>query len=725
MSAKHDHDGGDGVERHVLAGVSCGVSFVVADALVRWLSPDAASRSWSWISHAAASLALYATVGLGVGAAMWTIVRLRAALSLGLASLGARSASIAMEGALAPLCAALAALVWVGSATSASIDDGVGWAGRFLAAVIAGSSAALAPYVMDRAGSRRARYAVATASLLTGVVCAWVDMTVLVALYPVAHALAEITVWACWLVAWWCYWGMWLGRLPRAGRVLVAGSVVVGFAGIVTGGWLAARLAHTAQHEAYLGRMLARGQRLMPARAEVTRQRQDERGGAADQVRLASGACPAAWMPTDARAAPSDVREAVAALGSQPNIAIFYVDTLRADVASDPRVMPNLAGLAEESISFSRVYATGSDTRSSLPAMIRGSYDLARTDEHDMLRVARARGYDTALNVPISAKDFLDKNIRQFAFDEVMVTRNAGSAQRGWGYGAIHSTSENIVDEGLAWLARRDRRKPFLMWQFHYDLHGWSDWDSEDIALRARHYGISQHDTTWKYRTMAASVDEQLGRFLRGLERVGHADDTVVVFVADHGEGLGRQGFWLHAVFLWEGMLRVPLHVRIPGVKGRRVDGLVSLVDFGPTLVRMMNPSVSLTPYHGEDLLTRLDDNPAERRYPILMRSLAQGEVTRLGVVNASGTRKLVVPLETGQPELLDLTAPVPDDVDLAGAEGAVAKELMSIVMDGPMNPRAGRRHRGCHRLTSTPGAGSEEGATARQIVRTSADDST
>ena len=51
------------------------------------------------------------------------------------------------------------------------------------------------------------------------------------------------------------------------------------------------------------------------------------------------------------------------------NVIVYYVDTLRNDVARDPSLMPNFARFADSSLDFTRAYATGSDTLRSLPAL--------------------------------------------------------------------------------------------------------------------------------------------------------------------------------------------------------------------------------------------------------------------------------------------------------------------------------------------------------------------
>jgi arylsulfatase A-like enzyme len=89
------------------------------------------------------------------------------------------------------------------------------------------------------------------------------------------------------------------------------------------------------------------------------------------------------------------------------------------------------------------------------------------------------------------------------------------------------------------------------------------------------------------YYAMIEQVDTEMGRMLAVLEETGQADNTIVIFMSDHGEMLGDHGIYLKGPYFYDCLTRVPLIIRWPGhfQGGRKVDALVELVDIAPTLL--------------------------------------------------------------------------------------------------------------------------------------------
>lgn len=89
------------------------------------------------------------------------------------------------------------------------------------------------------------------------------------------------------------------------------------------------------------------------------------------------------------------------------------------------------------------------------------------------------------------------------------------------------------------------------------------------------------------YYAMIEQVDVEVGRMLQALEETGQAENTIVIYMSDHGEMLGDHGIFLKGAYFYEGAIRVPMIIRWPGKykAGLRSDALVEMVDLAPTLL--------------------------------------------------------------------------------------------------------------------------------------------
>ena len=83
-----------------------------------------------------------------------------------------------------------------------------------------------------------------------------------------------------------------------------------------------------------------------------------------------------------------------------------------------------------------------------------------------------------------------------------------------------------------------------------------------------------------------ATADAVVGTFLERLKAKGLYDQALIVFLSDHGEGLGEHGESEHGVFLYREVLQVPLLVKLPrsAGKGTSVAAPVQLVDVFTTI---------------------------------------------------------------------------------------------------------------------------------------------
>lgn len=94
-----------------------------------------------------------------------------------------------------------------------------------------------------------------------------------------------------------------------------------------------------------------------------------------------------------------------------------------------------------------------------------------------------------------------------------------------------------------------------------------------------------QREVIRAYYASISFLDAQVGRLLDALDRLGLAENTIVVFISDHGYHLGEGGQWMKQT-LFERSARAPLILAGPGVSanGRASSRTVEFLDVFPTL---------------------------------------------------------------------------------------------------------------------------------------------
>ena len=116
-----------------------------------------------------------------------------------------------------------------------------------------------------------------------------------------------------------------------------------------------------------------------------------------------------------------------------------------------------------------------------------------------------------------------------------------------------------------------------------------------DEALRRQNMKIWEMSELQKKQTIAAYMasvrfmDQQVGRLMDELDRLGLREETIVVFVSDHGYNLGEHDCW-SKVSLWEGSVRIPMIIADPGNPsghGSTCTSITELIDLYPTLTAL------------------------------------------------------------------------------------------------------------------------------------------
>jgi len=126
-------------------------------------------------------------------------------------------------------------------------------------------------------------------------------------------------------------------------------------------------------------------------------------------------------------------------------------------------------------------------------------------------------------------------------------------------------------------------------------VYGWDRLSSQEIKrIRTYYMGTITH------------IDAQIGRLIGGLYWRGLLENTLIIFLADHGDMLGDHGLFFKTTF-YEGSMRVPLIMSLPRrwgdrAVGRVVDVPVGLADLLPTILEFAGIQ-DVRPRDGRSLL--------------------------------------------------------------------------------------------------------------------------
>lgn len=155
------------------------------------------------------------------------------------------------------------------------------------------------------------------------------------------------------------------------------------------------------------------------------------------------------------------------------------------------------------------------------------------------------------------------------------------------------------------------------------EISGLNNVPEEALRLRNQHiWGMSeeqQRQTISAYLASVRFMDQQVGRLLDALDRSGARENTIVVFISDHGFNLGEHDCWAKTS-LWEESTQVPMIISAPGFKsthGNASKSISELIDLYPTLAELAGLQDSIPAIlQGQSLVRQLrnvEDISADR----------------------------------------------------------------------------------------------------------------
>jgi arylsulfatase A-like enzyme len=282
----------------------------------------------------------------------------------------------------------------------------------------------------------------------------------------------------------------------------------------------------------------------------------------------------------------------------RPNVVLIHCHDLGRHLGCYGRGVetPHVDAIAGEGLRFDECYCTAPQCSPSRASMHTGMYP----HEVGMLGLHN-RGWRLDEGVRLLPEYFADAGYgtRLYGFQHVVDRTDAGMARSGYGEWDTATTRAREVADRFAadldgsaepFLATLGFTEPHLPYDRDYVDEEWYDrYDPDDVEPLPYLPDVEavRRDLADCYGLLSGTVDRAVGRVDAALHGAGIADETLVVFTADHGIALPRA-----KGSLADPGIEIPLIARGPGVDSGTEDALLSNVDLLPTLLDYVDAPV-------------------------------------------------------------------------------------------------------------------------------------
>jgi arylsulfatase A-like enzyme/Tfp pilus assembly protein PilF len=276
------------------------------------------------------------------------------------------------------------------------------------------------------------------------------------------------------------------------------------------------------------------------------------------------------------------------------NVLLITSDTTRADhvgcYGNRGVATPAIDGLARDGVLCATAVSPSPSTLPAHASLLTGLYPYrhgARANgtfrlEDEITTLAerlRGAGYRTAATISAFVLDSrfgLDQGFEVYDDDLTKGVKHSPHMFR-------ERPAELTNEPAAAWL-RANGHEPFFLWVHYFDPHA-VYLPPEPYRSRYRHA---------PYDGEIAYVDSQVGALMTQLDDLGIRDKTLVIFTADHGEGLGEHGEQTHSLLIYDATLHVPLIFSAPSrlPRGKVMHRQTCLVDVVPTVLAVLGQEV-------------------------------------------------------------------------------------------------------------------------------------
>ena len=408
------------------------------------------------------------------------------------------------------------------------------------------------------------------------------------------------------------------------------------------------------------------------------------------------------WSVEVLHAAPPPTNTAV------QNVVVVLIDTLGArHLGSYTKGLshsPRIDELARSGVRFENAFAPAPWTKPSIATVLTGGYpsdhtviaynDALAPEERSIAEKFRKEGFATlgvVSNIFLNAKSGFGQG-----FDEYRLVGPESDR-----HDAI--TSPLVTDAVLGWVDGVTQTgaagaKRFFVFAHYYDPHynyqhhpefNQTSWYKGPVTpglpiakLRKMIPTLTPADTKYLvglHHEEIAFTDKHVGRLLDGLRARGLAENTLVVFTADHGEEFMEHGYLGHARTLHDELVHVPLIMALPGrIAPATVRSNVSLVDVAPTVLQLTGLQNDLAYDRGVSLASTLTEGaPLDEERVLFSEVDFRSTVNRANMVSArKGKVKAIFDKATEKTAVFDVAGDPLEKTAIASNPPEVAMEL-------------------------------------------------
>jgi arylsulfatase A-like enzyme/Tfp pilus assembly protein PilF len=359
----------------------------------------------------------------------------------------------------------------------------------------------------------------------------------------------------------------------------------------------------------------------------------------------------------------------------RPSILLVTLDTTRSDaIGPDAKGVetPSFNALVPRGMRFRAAYCAVPQTLPSHTSMLTGLY----AGGHGVHENAR----HLSDNTPLVAEKLHAAGYRTAAFISAFALAKRFGLARGFdvwdedfGADRAERNAQETTDRALAFL-RQPSSQPLFLWVHYWDPH-YPYTPPEPFRTK---YAKNP------YYGEIAFMDQQLGRLVVAFQQNVHKP-VAMIFVGDHGEGLGEHGEQQHGNLMYQATMHVPLLLIGPGVAAGATEVPVSTRRIFHTILDWAGIDASSL-----SLLVDARPSPGASRHPLPRgEGVVAGEAMKAfldygwqpQVMAVDGTRKAIL---AGSLEVYDVAADPGETHNLA-PQASLTREQRATLRDYPI----------------------------------------